>query len=137
MKTYLIVTSEFFIFSKKFFTSKAETFSDLEQIMEKVSQKNPTCVVAAYEGEELLLAYRPYEMMEEHKKILNGNYIDKMLFSAKWRVNPFTGEQEFPDYSLYENLDESSFISLPPPREFTKNAMKAPAAELAQVPAGA
>lgn len=69
--------------------------------------------------------------------IVTSEFFIEMQFSAKWRVNPFTGEQEFPDYSLYENLDESSFISLPPPREFTKNAMKAPAAELAQVPAGA
>lgn len=99
MNQYKIVLANFFTSKKKFSTLCAESHAELEEKVVSIGKKNPEYVVAAYLDQELQLALRPFQMMQE-KNDLSGDALENLIFIAKWRINFFGKDQLMPDFSL-------------------------------------
>lgn len=144
MKEYQIVLVNFFTEEKKFAVLRAEDHSELEEKVEALGKKNPEFVVAAYLGQELQLATRPFQMMQE-KEELSDKPMERLVFIVKWRVIPTTGDQIMPDYSLPENMSifkkatRKKFepIQSAKPVRRTSKGERAPRVEIFQGAAGA
>ena len=144
MKEYQIVLANFFTEEKKFAVLRAEDHSELEEKVEALGRKNPEFVVAAYLNQELQLAARPFQMMQE-KEELSDKPMERLGFIVRWRVIPTTGDQIMPDYSLPENTSifkkatRKKFqpIQSAKPVRRTSKGERAPRVEIFQGAAGA
>jgi hypothetical protein len=104
MNNYQIVLVNFFSEKKTYRTIKASDHIEADKKANLISRQNPEFVVAVYYNENLIIGLRPNGMESELKKMGNSKFEDLLKFMNRWKINPFTGTQDYlPDFSLPED----------------------------------